>query len=115
MDQDQVTSRGFAGDGQSDLNDEIGDIVLRAKDAIEDYAQKNPHAAVGIAAAVGFVLGGGLTPRRLIRLAFAAGGPLISRQISTEIFKLVADALDQPTSEPPKPKRKAKRAASEAG
>jgi hypothetical protein len=108
MDQDQVTNRGISAEGQSEWEGDFGDLVLRAKEKIEDYVQERPHAALGIAAAVGFVLGGGLTPRRLIRLGFAAGGPLLSRQLASEAFKFVLEMVEQP--EQPKPKRRGKKA-----
>lgn len=40
---------------------------------VEEFARDNPRTAVGIALGVGFILGGGLTPRLLFGLgAFAA-------------------------------------------
>jgi hypothetical protein len=41
--------------------------------AAADFARESPHAAVGAALAVGFVLGGGLTPRLLASLAMHFG------------------------------------------
>jgi hypothetical protein len=41
--------------------------------AAADFARDNPHAAIGGALAIGFLLGGGLTPRMLGSLALIAG------------------------------------------
>jgi hypothetical protein len=112
MDQDQA-NRGVTLEGRGEWDEELGELVLQSKEKIEDYVRSKPHAALGIAAALGFVLGGGLTPRRLMRLGFAAGGPLLSRQLASEAFKLVMDTLEQ-DSEPKKAKRRSKRPAAEA-
>ena len=41
--------------------------------AIERFARENPHAAVASAWALGFLLGGGLTPRLIGLIATVAG------------------------------------------
>jgi hypothetical protein len=38
-----------------------------------EFARDNPHAAIGGAFAIGFLLGGGLTPRILTSIALIAG------------------------------------------
>jgi hypothetical protein len=44
-----------------------------ARGRIEEFARANPRTAVGIALGIGFVLGGGLTPRILLGVgAFVA-------------------------------------------
>ena len=112
MDQEHA-NRDISFEGNSEWDEELGEIVMRTKEQIEEYVQSKPHAALGIAAAVGFVLGGGLTPRRLIRLGFAAGGPLLSRQLASEALRLVTERLEQ-GSEPSKAKRRSKRPSAEA-
>ena len=46
---------------------------VEAVRAAAEIARENPHAALAGALAVGFVLGGGLTPRLLVSLALFAG------------------------------------------
>jgi hypothetical protein len=41
--------------------------------AAAEVARENPHAALAGAFAIGFLLGGGLTPRLLVSLAVLAG------------------------------------------
>jgi hypothetical protein len=110
MDQEQATNRGISME-EPEWEEQVGELVVRAKESIEEYVLEKPHAALGIAAAVGFVLGGGLTPRRLFRLGFAAGGPLLSRQIAQEAFRVVADALQSGSSQAKRGGRRAARAA----
>jgi hypothetical protein len=68
-------------------------LANQAREAVEDFVHEQPHAALGIAAAAGFILGGGLTPRRLIRVALAAGGPVLSRQLGDHLTRFASDAL----------------------
>jgi hypothetical protein len=112
MDQDQVMHRVVSSAADTEL-DQLGELAARAKESIEEYVQEKPHAALGIAAAVGFVLGGGLTPRRLFRLGFAVGGPLLNRQLASEVFKFVAQTLSEDGPEPKPAKRRAKRSDAE--
>lgn len=49
---------------------------------VKDYARENPHVALGAAAAVGFVLGGGLTPRILM-----AAGVFFGKRYMNEALK----------------------------
>src|SRR4051812_18361896 len=47
--------------------------LQEVRGTVEEFAKNNPRTAVGIALGVGFILGGGLTPRLLFGLgAFAA-------------------------------------------
>ena len=77
------------------LDEDFDVLAGRARDRIEAFVQEKPHAALGIAAAVGFVLGGGLTPRRLFKLSVAAGGPLLGRQLRSQAFRMVSEAIAQ--------------------
>jgi hypothetical protein len=76
-----------------ELEHDVVALANQAREAIEEFAHEQPHAALGIAAAAGFILGGGLTPRRLIRLGLAAGGPVLSRQIREQVMRLAAEVL----------------------
>ncbi|MBI2393133.1 MAG: hypothetical protein HYV09_26345 [Deltaproteobacteria bacterium] len=61
------------------MNREMGEMQEKAleglkdaQSAIESYARENPRTAVAVAVGVGFVLGGGLTPRILLGLGALA-------------------------------------------
>jgi hypothetical protein len=47
--------------------------VGQALEKVSGFARENPHTALAAAAAVGFVLGGGLTPRIVGAAAMFAG------------------------------------------
>src|SRR4051794_10939820 len=92
MNQEQMTEGGAT--GGSDLENEVTALAERARDLIEEFVQEQPHAALGLAAAAGFILGGGLTPRRLIRLGLAAGGPALSRQLFDQVVRVAGEAME---------------------
>lgn len=61
------------------MNRDMGEMQQKAMEGIRDaqrtiesYARENPRTAVAVAVGVGFVLGGGLTPRILIGLGALA-------------------------------------------
>jgi len=56
--------------------------LREAQSAIESYARENPRTAVAIAVGVGFVLGGGLTPRILFGL-----GALAARTVARDYVR----------------------------
>lgn len=56
--------------------------LREARGTIESYARENPRTAVAIAVGVGFVLGGGLTPRILFGL-----GALAARTVARDYVK----------------------------
>ncbi len=56
--------------------------LREARGTIEEFAKKNPRTAVGIAVGVGFVLGGGLTPRILFGL-----GALAARTVARDYVR----------------------------
>jgi hypothetical protein len=92
--------------GESDLDQDVARLAERARDTIEEFVREQPHAALGIAAAAGFVLGGGLTPRRLLRIGLAAGGPALSRQLVDQVMRRAGeffeDDLEPPRARHPK-------------
>lgn len=67
-----------------EIEDELSALAERAKHVIEDFVSEQPHAALAIAAATGFVVGGGLTPRRIMRIGLAFLGPTITRTVYRE-------------------------------
>lgn len=56
--------------------------LKEARTTIESYARENPRTAVAIAVGVGFVLGGGLTPRILFGL-----GALAARTVARDYVR----------------------------
>ena len=109
MNQEQTTEGGGA--RAIELENEVVALAERARDTIEEFVQEQPHAALGLAAAAGFILGGGLTPRRLIRLGLAAGGPALSRRLVDQVVRVASEALENQSRAPkraPKPRARAK-------
>jgi ElaB/YqjD/DUF883 family membrane-anchored ribosome-binding protein len=90
MNEEQTTE-----DRGTDLEHDVTILAERARETIEQFVQEQPHAALGIAAAAGFVIGGGLTPRRLLRLGLASGGPVFSKQIFDQVLRFVTETLEQ--------------------
>ena len=103
MNQERTTETGVVGDG--DLERDVAALAERARDSIEEFVREQPHAALGIAAAAGFVLGGGLTPRRLLRIGLAAGGPALSRTLVDQAIRLATEFLDEESGSVRQPKR----------
>src|SRR5512138_1365203 len=73
----------MAGMGEADVNETLRSVAEQARDAWERFAEEvelerrlreNPMAVLGVAAAAGFVLGGGLWPvlRPFVRAATRA-------------------------------------------
>jgi hypothetical protein len=91
---EERTAEGRAAERESELEEDMIALAERARDTIEGFVREQPHAALGIAAAAGFILGGGLTPRRLLRIGLAAGGPALSRQLVDQIVRRASDFLD---------------------
>jgi hypothetical protein len=87
-------------EGETDLEHDFAVLADQARDSIEQFVHERPHAALGLAAALGFVIGGGLTPRRLVRIGFAAGGPALTRQIASELARIANEAWFQSEDSP---------------
>jgi hypothetical protein len=92
MNQQEQTSENLT-DEHPELEHDVVAFANQARETVEEFAHEQPHAALAIAAAAGFILGGGLTPRRLFRLGLAAGGPVLSRQIRDELMRFASEAL----------------------
>ncbi|MGZ3454158.1 MAG: hypothetical protein ACXVEF_31420 [Polyangiales bacterium] len=58
------------------------DGLKEARTTVEAFARENPRTAIAIAVGVGFVLGGGITPRILLGL-----GALAARTVGREYLK----------------------------
>lgn len=64
-----------------------------AVEALREWAKDNPHMAVAGAAAVGFLLGGGLTPRMLGAIGMVAARHYLKRTAEEVIDKLVPEQV----------------------
>jgi ElaB/YqjD/DUF883 family membrane-anchored ribosome-binding protein len=96
MNQEQMTEGGTS--SSEEFENEVVAWAERARETIEEFVHEQPHAALGLAAAAGFILGGGLTPRRLIRLGLAAGGPALSRQLIDQVVRVASEAIESDSS-----------------
>lgn len=76
------------------IEDELMDAAERARQVVEDFVNEQPHVALAIAAAGGFILGGGLTPRRILRLGLAFAGPTLTRVAYTEATRALRDIFE---------------------
>lgn len=76
------------------IEDELMEAAARARRVIEDFVIEQPHAALAIAAASGFVLGGGLTPRRIMRLGLAFAGPALTRVAYAEATRALREMFE---------------------
>ncbi|WP_437589545.1 hypothetical protein [Sorangium sp. So ce1000] len=60
-------------DAQERVNDALSRLdAAEVTRAVSAFARDNPHVALAAAAGLGFLLGGGLTPRVLSKLGFIA-------------------------------------------
>lgn len=75
------------------MEEELNVMIENGRREIVSFVRERPHAAIGIAAACGFILGGGLTPRRLLRLGFMVGGPVVSRQLMGQAAEWVSNSI----------------------
>jgi hypothetical protein len=96
MNQERTREEHTASAGLSDLEHDLAVLADQARDAVEQLVHERPHVALGLAAALGFVIGGGLTPRRLLRIGVAAGGPALSRQIASQVARFASEMWLQP-------------------
>jgi hypothetical protein len=76
---DDVKQR--VGENLNELREELGERTQEIRDTVSNYVEANPHAAVGIAFGVGYLLSGALFSRTTLKAAtiggrFALGGLL---------------------------------------
>jgi len=76
-------SYGEPGEGGEDVAPgPLGPIdPMEVVEGVSTFARENPHAALAGAFALGFLLGGGLTPRLLGTVALFAGRAYFSRTV----------------------------------
>lgn len=67
--------------------------LRRAIDSASELARESPHAALALALAAGFLLGGGLTPRLLGSVAMIAGRTYLSRAVRDTLATVVEEQI----------------------
>ncbi len=67
--------------------------AAEARIVIENFARANPRTAVAVAVGVGFVLGGGLTPRLLFGIGALAARNLARDYAKNQIGSMTRSAL----------------------
>jgi len=60
---------------------------------VRGFARENPHAALASACAIGFLIGGGLTPRLLGGIALFAGRKYFSQTVRETLEGVLRDQL----------------------
>lgn len=81
-------------DTEAEAQDGLEAIDLRrAIDSASELARESPHAALAIALAAGFVLGGGLTPRLLGSVAMIAGRRYLGRAMRETLTNVVEEQI----------------------
>lgn len=85
----QEHAKSVADDARA-LKDSVADTVDASRDEVRAQLEKRPYLTLGVAAATGFVLAGGLGPK-ITRGLFALGTRLA---IAAAARKLVAEADD---------------------
>ncbi len=73
--------------------------LKEARGTIESYARENPRTAVAIALGVGFVLGGGLTPRLILGLGALAARGLARDYVRGQIASFTSDLIGEGAEE----------------
>ena len=65
--------------------------LKEARGVIESYACENPRTTIALAVGVGFVLGGGLTPRILLGFGALAARTYVRGQLGTYATELLGE------------------------
>ena len=81
--------------------------LQEARGAIESFAKNNPRTAVGVALGVGFVLGGGLTPRILFGLGAIFARNFARDYAKSQLSSMTKSFLGGEEEEDEKPARRA--------
>ncbi|KYF68957.1 hypothetical protein [Sorangium cellulosum] len=77
-------------DGQEKANEALGRLdATEVTRAVSAFARENPHVALAAAAGLGFLLGGGLTPRVLSRLGSFATRSYVKSTLAQAVGALL--------------------------
>jgi hypothetical protein len=80
--------------GLEDVEEKVLSGVKDARASIESFARENPRLSVGIALGIGYVLGGGLTPRILFGLGALAARRYASSYARERLAELTRGAKE---------------------
>jgi len=67
--------------------------IKEARGTIESFARENPRTAIAVAVGVGFVLGGGLTPRILFGLGAIAARTFARDYVKGQLGSFAGNVL----------------------
>jgi hypothetical protein len=93
-----VEARSVGGSEEDQAPGLEGIDPVKAVHAAAELARDNPHTAVASALAVGFLLGGGLTPRLLVSLAMIAGRRYAAEAAREALAEAVRRQMDEVTA-----------------
>jgi hypothetical protein len=82
--------------GQGSAEEPFGLNTINPKEVVgmvEGFARENPHAALLGACALGFLLGGGLTPRLLGSVAYFAGRKYFNQTVRDTLDSVLREQI----------------------
>lgn len=88
----QAQTMGSNGD-MTEMQDKAMEGLKEARGTIESFARENPRVAIGVAVGIGFVLGGGLTPRLLFGLGALAARTVARDYVRNQLGGLAGGVL----------------------
>ncbi|MGK3968570.1 hypothetical protein WMF38_30860 [Sorangium sp. So ce118] len=87
---DATQARDGRESGRERTNDALGRLdATEVTRAVSAFARENPHVALAAAAGLGFLLGGGLTPRVLSRLGSLATKSYVKNTLAQAVEGLL--------------------------
>lgn len=96
MMEDEIQGKRGGGEQES-VREALGRLdATEVTRAVSAFARENPHVALAAAAGLGFLLGGGLTPRMLGTLGFLATRSYLRGAVAQALQGLVSE---QPQSQ----------------
>ena len=67
------------------MADDFRGVTDELTSMLRSHVEQRPYVTLGAAAAMGYVLGGGL-PRWMVKLGFAVGGRMLVDRLLTDVF-----------------------------
>ncbi|AUX27334.1 hypothetical protein SOCEGT47_079210 [Sorangium cellulosum] len=84
------------GEAREKVNDTLSRLdATEVTRAISAFARENPHVALAAAAGLGFLLGGGLTPRVLGRLGTLASRSYVKSTLAQAVESILNEQARQ--------------------
>lgn len=86
------------GEGEGGAEGALSQIdTAQVLDTVSSFARENPHTALAIAAGIGFILGGGLTPRLLGTIGMFAARQYMRDAVNVALQGAVSEQPEQRT------------------